>query len=400
MSYLNTNKKLMCAGCEACTQVCPKHCLEMKTDDEGFRYPIKDNIKCINCKLCERVCPYNKAKFNDASEQTAFGGYHIDNNILQESTSGGAFSAICETFCDTNYAIFGAKTVGLEVYHDYIENIKDLKIFRQSKYVQSHMGDNYKKTKYFLDQGEKVIFSGTPCQIAGLKNYLSKDYDNLLTIEVICEGVPSPLYIEKYAKYISNKKHFNVESVEYRFKDTNKWDFEVMKMMGLSSHENDGTFKSFKIDRWFNPFWNIWLKHLMSRPSCYECQYAKRERVADITLGDLWGVHLYCQDLYNKNKGASLIIANNDKGKEVISNINSKFHIRELNINDAIKYQSPLRKHIDNNDKRDEFIEDLKNMEYSDIIKKWYDKPTIKLLYSKYIWGNRQKVFIWNLKNK
>ena len=211
----------------------------------------------------------------------------------------------------------------------------------------------------------------------------------MLTIEVICEGVPSPLFVKSFTSFLEEKYNKKIDHIDYRYKDGMKWDFEVMRICF-----SDGSSK--KIDRWFNPYRNIWIKHLMSRPSCYNCVFAKKQRVADITLGDLWGVHLYCQDLYNKNKGASLIVANTTKGNNVVSKLSELMVIRELDLNEAIKYQSPMRKTIDSNPDRDKFIQDLTVLNYKDLIKKYYDKPTVKLLYSKYIYGNKQKVFLYN----
>ena len=151
-------------------------------------------------------------------------------------------------------------------------------------------------------------------------------------------------------------------------------------------------------DRWFNPFWSVWLQHLMSRPSCYKCPFTTSERVADITLGDLWGVHLYCPELYGKNGGSSLVVCNTEKGKEVFKKARSQMYGHELRFEDALKYQGPMRKPIAENDKRDLFMTDLKSdMDFKNLNKKWAEPPTIKLLFQKYIWGNRQKVFVWNM---
>lgn len=388
-SYLISKEKNDCTGCEACLNTCPKQCIEMKTDDEGFRYPIINNANCIQCKLCEKVCPLTLTHFQTTT-QRAFGGYSKDSNVLSKSTSGGAFTSICKTFCDDNFVIFGCENDGLSAIHSYIETLDDLYKFQQSKYTQSKIGNSYKQTLTFLKEGKKVIFSGTPCQIAGLNNFLgNKEYDNLLTIEVICEGVPTPLFIKSFTSFLEKKYNKKIDHIDYRHKDKKKWDFQVMRICF-----SDGSFK--KIDRWFNPYWNIWLKHLMSRPSCYNCNFAKKQRVADITLGDLWGVHLYCQDLYNKNKGASLIITNTNKGNDVVSKLSDLMIIRQLDLTESIKYQSPMRKKIDSNPDRAKFMHDLTVLNYKDLIKKYYDKPTVKLLYSKYIYGNKQKVFLYN----
>lgn len=352
--------------------------------------------------------------FNDGIKYV-FGGFNKDDKIRFNSTSGGAFSAIVDTYCDENYVVFGAAADGLNVYHTYITDKKELEIFRKSKYSQSKMGTSYKDVKDFLSSGKKVLFSGTPCQIAGLKVFLDKtkvDTTNLLTVEVVCEGVPSPLYIRKYEKSLEKKYGRKVESLDYRYtgksyfncgkrnfeamevdtKSGGKWDFQVMKTKLVDNK------KEIIVDRWFNPFWSIWLQHLMSRPSCNECHFARNERTADITLGDLWGVHLYCPELYGNNGGSSVVFANSDKGKEIVLKAQEKMYGHELNLNDALKYQSPMRKHIEENPRRSDFMKDLQGkMTYEDINRKWAKQPTLKLLWQKYVWGNRQKIWLWNV---
>lgn len=204
--YLVDREKEKCYGCEACVQICPKDALVMKEDDEGFRYPLLDKERCIECNLCRQVCPYENMPKRYSSNKYTFGGYIKDEQIKFESTSGGAFSAIVDTFCDENYVIFGAESKGLLVWHSYITDKKDLAKFRKSKYSQSKMGNSYQQAKDFLNSGKKVLFSGTPCQISGLKAFLrNTNQDNLLTVEVICEGVPSPLYIRKYEQSLKKK---------------------------------------------------------------------------------------------------------------------------------------------------------------------------------------------------
>lgn len=402
--YLLDKVKEKCYGCEACIQICPRDALSMKEDDEGFRYPLLDESLCVGCNLCHKVCPYENMPERHGSDKYAFGGYIKDEQIKFESTSGGAFSAIVDTFCDENYVIFGAESKGLLVWHSYITDKKDLAKFRKSKYSQSKMGKSYQQVKEFLNDGKKVLFSGTPCQIAGLKAFLRNvNQDHLLTVEVICEGVPSPLYVRKYEQSLKKKFGAVIQSIDYRYKGcslfgNHKWDFEIMRTTNMMKNNER---KIIEKDRWFNPFWSVWLKHLMSRPSCYECPFATTERVADISLGDLWGVHLYCPELYGKNGGASLAVANTDKGKKILQASESKMYGHELRFEEALKYQSPMRKHIDTNPDRKRFMQDLKSlMTYEDINQKWADKPSMRLLWQKYIWGNRQKVWLWNLTHR
>lgn len=400
MGYLNSYKKQECFGCEACVQVCNVSAIKMKDDDEGFKYPSIDDKKCVNCGKCKKVCPYDRSLPHNKREKYTFGGYITDENKRFESTSGGAFSAIVDSYCDDNFVIFGAESNGLLVFHSYITDKTELNKYRKSKYSQSVVGNSYRKAKQFLEEGKKVLFSGTPCQIAGLNAYLEgTDQKNLLTVEVVCEGVPSPLYMQKYDKYIE-KKYGKIESLDYRYKgksilSNGKWDFQAMKADTM--YDN----RIIK-DRWFNPFWSIWLNHLMSRPSCYECPYATINRSSDITLGDLWGVHLYCPELYGKNGGSSLVICNTDKGEKVFKAAQKKMYGHELVFEDALKYQSPLRGNISMNPQRNVFMNDLKNKEfdYKALNKKWAKTPTVKLLWQKYVWGNRQKIWLWNLTHR
>lgn len=398
--FLLTGKKENCFGCEACVQVCPKRAIKMAEDTEGFRYPVLDTSFCVRCGLCNQVCPVENMPEMVASESLVFGGYHKDNQIKKESTSGGAFSAIVEAWCDRDYVIFGAAAEGLRVYHDYITDKCELQKFRKSKYSQSEMGSAYRDAKRFLAQGKKVLFSGTPCQIAGLRSYLgdTTDFDNLLTVEVICEGVPTPLFIRAYDREMQKRYGAQINQLDYRYKDMKplgnpifgRWDFQVMR----TSLQNG---KTMKRDRWFNPFWSIWLQHLMSRPSCYICPFAKAERVADISLGDLWGVHLYCPELYGKNGGASLIICNTRRGKGAFHLARRYLYGHELDFATALKYQGPMRKYIDSNPNRDRFMQDIQMIEYDVLCKKWAKRPTLKLLYQKYIWGNRNKIALWRI---
>jgi len=396
--YLDNYKKEECTGCEACANICPKHAITMEEDEEGFRYPIIDSSICVSCNLCRSICPQTVSPVRYKNDKVAFGGYVKDLEALASSTSGGAFSALVKAY-NPDY-VFGAEADGLIVKHSYIKNAESIDKYRQSKYSQSQIGTAYNDVKSFLKKGNTVLFSGTPCQIAGLKK-ITGENGNLLTIEVICEGVPSPLFIRKYNDFLTKKYRSSIYSIDYRFKclktrknsHSGKWDFEVMR---IQLNNKRTIFK----DRWFNPFWSIWLGHLMSRPSCYYCKYASTARTADITLGDLWGVHLYCPELYNNNAGASLIVCNTEKGKEILNLAINDLEGHILDFQKALKYQGPLRKTIDTNINRSLFMEDLKSeMPYKRIVKKWAKRPSLELLFRKYIWGNRQKVFIWKIFN-
>jgi len=413
VGFLVDGKPDGCFGCEACVQACPKGALSMSEDKEGFRYPVLDEKKCIDCGLCHKVCPVEHLPEKNPIAERVFGGYIKDENIRKQSTSGGAFSAIADAWSNGKYVIFGAVADGLAVHHSYIFDKALLQSFRKSKYSQSLMGDSYAKVKEFLKAGYNVLFSGTPCQIAGLRNYLDvsrAECKNLLTVEVVCEGVPSPLYIRKLDDAMERKYGSRISALDYRYKAPRRWDFEMMGIHLKKSMKWDFQVMSFfwgggmsvTKDRWFNPFWSVWLNHLMSRPSCYRCPFATSGRVADITLGDLWGVHLYCPELYGDNGGSSLVFANTDKGRSALRLAEPLLFGHDLAFDDALRYQGPMRKSIPMNPKRGECMADLENPDitYGQFNKKWAKRPTLGLLFRKYIWGNHQKVNWWKLRNK
>jgi len=236
--YLDTNIKSECFGCEGCVQICPKEAIYMEEDKDGFRYPRINQDKCVDCNLCRNMCPQSNMPPKYENDKYVFGGYILDSRTRFNSTSGGAFSAIVDAFCDDNYVIFGAEAKGLIVFHSYILDKRKIKKFRKSKYTQSIIGFSYRNARKFLLDGKKVLFSGTPCQIAGLISYLETkktDCSNLLTVEVVCEGVPSPLYVRKLDKAIKKKYGSSIGTLDYRYTGRSilshgKWDFEKMRL--------------------------------------------------------------------------------------------------------------------------------------------------------------------------
>lgn len=392
--FLENGIKEACYGCEACIQVCGTRALSMSEDAEGFSYPVLDKDLCVECGVCYRVCPYSHRPARNGDPVVVFGGHHRDAAILENSTSGGAFSALAAAWFSLpgETVLFGAACDGLSVYHKAAFSVDEAAAFRKSKYVQSTIGTSYADVRTYLRKGFHVLFSGTPCQIAGLKAFLAQENTSrLLTVEVVCEGIPSPLYIRSFDAALHQRYGASISRIDYRCKDGNRWDFQVMDITLANG-------KNIKLDRWFNPFWDIWLSHLMSRPSCYHCAFAAENRVADITLGDLWGVHIYCPGLYANNAGASLVLCNTDMGASVLGDALPYLQGRELLLSDALKYQSPLRHAIAENPHRQAFITDLQTMPFDQLNKKWARRSSLTLLWQKYFWGNRQKVALWNLR--
>lgn len=338
------NKK-DCCGCASCANVCPKNCITMKSDVEGFLYPYVEKSKCVQCNLCEKSCPIiniNEVK----NEPKAYGCYNKDENVRMRSSSGGFFHILCEFAISQKGVVFGtAFDENFDVYHDYAETMDECEKFKGSKYSQSMIGDSYKKAKDFLDDGRIVMFSGTPCQISGLYTYLKKDYDNLFTQDIVCHSVPSPKIWDAYKKSISN--HKNIKNITFRGKE-NGWSQGTFKM-----HLDDGEIISLPYAE--TEYMKGFLNGLYSRPSCYDCKFSNINRQSDITLGDFWGVESFYPELYD-NKGVSLILINSKKGKCLFDFAKDMVMYKKVKIDKALFYNHAINSCTRKNPNRADFF--------------------------------------------
>ena len=336
---LNTPKNI-CCGCGACQQACPVQCIELKPDKKGFLYPTIDKKHCIKCGKCERVCPVlHENSINQLPQ--LYAAKNDDENKRIMSSSGGVFSVIAEKVLADGGIVFGTKwNDKFEAVVDWSDSIEVISAFRGSKYVQSVIGDNYKTAEKFLKKGRFVLFSGTPCQIKGLKSYLGKEYENLLTIEVICHGVPSPLVWQKYLKSIvrpqggdgrntvslSLKLSSVITGVNFRDKANGwkKYGFRIDYGSADESAEQNSVFeltKSSLTEPFYqNDYMRAFLSNLSLRPSCFNCKAKNGNSRADITIGDLWGVDMLNPEL-DDDKGISLVIIHSEKAKRLFEDI-------------------------------------------------------------------------------
>lgn len=318
-------RKEECTGCHGCYNVCPKKCIDMKFDEEGFLYPSVDSNECVECGLCEKVCPIIHT-VEVENEPIAVGCYNKNEKIRMESSSGGIFTLISELVIQSDGVVFGAEfDENYNVRHSYVDNMEDLHKFRGSKYVQSTIGGSYYDAKQFLEQGRQVLFSGTPCQIAGLKRYLQKDYDNLICQDMVCHGVPSTYVWEHYKNFIANGK--NIVGIKFRDKSTG-W-----KTYSLQIDFDDGS--SYKDIGNENSYIKGFVKDFYLRPSCYECKYKTLHRESDITLADFWGIEANVPEL-DDNKGTSLIFVNSDKGRECFEKIKENIIFKVVDIDRTV----------------------------------------------------------------
>ena len=306
-------EKYKCNGCTACHNICPQNCITMQTDDEGFAYPLIDKTKCTNCGLCTKICPIlSKKTYPQIQSLKAFAAINNDEKIRLQSTSGGVFSALAEYVLNQGGVVFGAGfDQNFVVRHMACENLQDLAGLRMSKYVQSDLGNTFNHVKKLLQEGRLVYFSGTPCQVAGLKSFLLRDYDNLITQDVICHGVPSPLVWAKYLAYKTN----GIRPANVSFRDkTTGWRNSSFK---IECNEN-----TYQTKRLGDPFMKMFAFNKILRPSCHKCHFKGDGHVADITLADFWGKAMkqYAQQ-FDDNKGCSLVISRTQKGENLITNL-------------------------------------------------------------------------------
>lgn len=332
-----------CCGCLACYNKCPKHCIMINEDDDGFYYPVVNKEQCINCSMCEKACPMNNClELN--KKPISYGAINRSDKIRRLSSSGGVFYLLCDYIIQNNGVVFGVKfDKNFDVCHSYSETIEDCKEFMGSKYSQSYIGDSYIGVQHFLNAGRYVLFTGTPCQVAGLYSFLgNKKYDNLLTLDIVCHSVPSPKRWQMFKESISNSE--NIDSINFRDKITG-WSSGSFVM----KFKNGSEYSEFyaKTD-----FMKGFLKGEYSRPSCYDCKFSTLQRVSDITLGDFWGIEGLCSKLYD-NLGTSLVLINSKKGKRIFKIIKKDLVYKRFNLEKAIKYNPAIYSSCKRNSKYD-----------------------------------------------
>lgn len=347
--------KSKCSGCHSCANICPKNCISMEPDDEGFLYPKIATEHCVSCALCEKSCPIISPKQIEKRQNDiiAYATYTKNEEIRLNSSSGGVFTEIASYIINNDGVVFGAAfDDDFSVSHKYVENIDELSIFRGSKYVQSAIKNTYKKAKEFLDNGRMVLFTGTPCQIGGLYSYLNKEYTNLITQDFICHGVPSPSVWQKYLDYQRKKKRSEINNVSFRDK-TSGW----KRFSMLCDFENG--------DRYIrvlnkDPYMQSFLSNNCLRPSCYNCSFKGQERKSDITIADFWGIQEIKPEM-NDDKGVSLVFVSSAKGHKIFDAISKKLVIETVNIDEAIKYNPSAIKSVKMPQKREVFMKSIKN---------------------------------------
>lgn len=367
-------QKNECCGCNACGDICPKSCVSFKKDSEGFLYPVIDHSACIECGLCEKVCPSinsHATRNNNYLEPKCYAAVHKNLEIRFDSTSGGAFSALAKKAYLKKYYVGGAVWNDDWSVSQYISNNKkDLERLRSSKYIQSDARGIYKEIKDLLDADEKVLICGTPCQIAALKLYLKKDYENLVTIDFICMYVNSPLIWHRYIEFLEKEHNSKVVYI----KDKNK-EIGWRKLCNKVVFENgDVVYDTAEINHFRRCYMQL---GVASRPSCYNCKFKGFPRVADITIADFWGVEKYLPKEFDNNLGTSLIMCNSAKGNRYFDEDVKKYlNFTEIKIEDTIGKNpallSPYHPQIEFS--REQFYEDLRKSDIKTVVNQYLVK--------------------------
>lgn len=390
--YIKITDKKDCTGCRACEQICPVNAITMKEDDEGFIVPTVDLEKCINCGLCKKTCgQIDRFYNNDNLEEKIFYGVKPKNvEISSKSTSGGIAYLISKYIIEQGGIVFGsAYDENLMPRQIYATNLEELQQLRGSKYVTSDTLNTFTEVKKFLEEGKKVLYTGVPCQIGGLKKFLKKDYDNLYTIDIICHGVPSQKIFKKYIEYMEEKLGEKILNYNIRSKNKIKWG---MGFCAEITTKNKTKFS--KAD--FDPYYTAFLKGKIYRESCYDCKYGNLNRIGDITLGDLWGIEQFDYDFYDEN-GVSLAVINTKKGKDIFEDIKENVEYRSYKEENATKFNGNLKHPTSRPNIRGDIYKQLDKMEFSKYAKKYLSNKNkikyiikdimpknIKVLYKKY----------------
>lgn len=305
-----------CTGCNACVQRCPSQCIAMTADEEGFSYPTVDAARCIECGLCEKVCPV----LQQAAPRlpiAVLAAKNVDSEVQLRSSSGGIFTALAKRVIENGGVVFGAKfDKNWDVVHDYTLSVDGLREFQTSKYVQSRIGSTFLQAEKFLKEGKTVMFTGTPCQLSALRLFLRKDYDNLIGVDMVCHGVPSPLVWSKYLDHVANAagvSRRDISAVNFRDKRIG-WN-----KFGLVVYARDN--RQLLFEPYFdNLYIKVFLKGLDLRPSCYSCPSKSGKSLSDLTLADFWGIRRSHPDMYDR-QGVSLLLVHSAKAARLLGSL-------------------------------------------------------------------------------
>ena len=362
------NKK-GCCGCTACMHVCPLKCISMHEDEEGFLYTVIEKEKCIHCHQCEKVCPVRNTD-NVHRKTETFVGYNRNEEIRKYSSSGGIFSVIAEWILQQNGVAFGAAfDENFEVHHIAVETKEELEKLRGSKYVQSRLENVYPEVKQYLEMNRKVLFTGTACQIAGLKKYLGKEYETLFTLDVLCHGVPSPKIWRMYLEEMKRQHNALIEKVEFRNKETG-WKNYSMNILFSDMQR-------YCVHFFEDKFMRMFLDNIDLRPSCYACHFKGFPRRSDMTIGDSWGIEKYMPDM-DDDKGTSIILIHSLKGEIMLDAIKKNLIVREAILDEVLPSTADSRRSVEMHPNRKKYVDGINRNQSFQSLYEYVEKSLVQ----------------------
>ena len=345
-------EKSQCSGCSACYSTCPINCIQMISDAEGFYYPVVNTEKCIECRKCEKVCPYLNDLTLEAATRKVFVCQNRSLPIRQDSTSGGVFSALSQYVIDRNGIVFGAAfDKQFCINHKGGRSLDSLANFRGSKYVQSWMGDTFRDVRAELEKDQWVLFSGTPCQVAGLNAYLGKKYEKLVLMDIVCYSISSPGIWKQFLEYIS--RQIPISEIErIKFRDKTKYGYEYTQMTFFD--RNGEVLYSAGPET--NPMLRSFVSNTSTRPSCYSCPFKTIDRVSDFTAWDCYNVFQYDKKM-DDNKGTSHLMIHSNKGLEIMKELSKYLAFFEVDSERAVKSEPAMTECAKPSDIRQPFFD-------------------------------------------
>ncbi|MCL2400721.1 MAG: Coenzyme F420 hydrogenase/dehydrogenase, beta subunit C-terminal domain [Defluviitaleaceae bacterium] len=359
-----TDKKL-CSGCSACQAACKIGCISMLPDLEGFFYPTVDMKNCTHCKKCLKSCPVLNPKPESSCPQKGYVVNHKETSIRAESTSGGAFTPIAQYILEKGGVVFGAAfDDNFQVIHRYVDKAEDLGLFRGSKYVQSDMNDCYSVAKAFLEDDRWVCFSGTPCQIEGLHQFLGRNYDHLITVDFVCHAIPSPLVWKKYLIYMKERLKSST-IIDISFRDKSKFGYQYPHLSLTTPN------KTYYAGIESDPFTRSFFEHLSIRPICCSCPFKKRYRVNDFTIWDCFYPENFDSAL-DDNKGSTCVLIHTQKGVTLFTEILEVFKFREIKADTLVNGVKEMFSGTLPNPRRMEFFIDINRMDERSFFNKYF----------------------------
>lgn len=358
--------KEICTGCGACLNVCPKQCIQMAPDEEGFYFPVINSQHCNNCDLCKRTCPALSMlgpSSNSNRTPKVYACWNSDNTVRFQSSSGGVFSALANEVLNRHGIVYGATfDENVTLKHIGIDRKKELWRLRSSKYIQSDTLTVYHEIKQNLKKHRPVLFSGTPCQVAGLQACVGDD-DNLFTCDLLCHGVPSPGLFAKYSNFLEKRFGSKLSNINFRHKRTG-WETSIVVAEFMESHEH--------VLRGLHNSYMQGFRHAISlRRSCYQCPYASVFRKGDLSLGDFSKIGEIQPFKHSLKHGISLVLANTKRGEALLANSSANLYLEQRTLAEAKHSQLHLQKPARQPGNRKMFFYDYQRLEYEDLAKKY-----------------------------